>query len=87
MRNYIAAGTAVVLAIASGVTAQGGCRVNKGFMEAGNYYCDAVNHILYTSVSQSGTYDKVVNMIGCQMEPHAFGGPMAPFNEEVRILR
>lgn len=85
MRNFIAAGAVAVLAITTGVAGQGGCRANKGFMEAGNYYCDSVKHIHYTGVSQSGTYNKVVDMKGCQTEPHKFDGPMAPFNEEVSL--
>ena len=85
MRNFIAAGAVVALAITTGVAGQGGCRFNTGFLEANNTYCDAVKHIHYTSVSQSGTYNKVINMAGCKTEPRNYNGPMAPFDEEVSL--
>ncbi len=86
MRNFIAAGTAVVLAVTSGVAGQGGCRLNKGFVDANNTYCDEVKHIHYTSVSTSGSYNKIVQVNGCQTAPKSYGGPMAPFDEEVSFL-
>lgn len=56
--------------------------------EGGNWFCGAVNQILYSNVGHSGSY-KAVSSMGsdgtCEFEDHPFSGPMAPFNEEVCI--
>ena len=86
MRNFIAVGTAVVLTITSSVAGQGYCRGETHHDGVGNPFCDAVKHIHYTGVSATGTYNKVVGMTGCQTAPQTYGGPMAPYDEEVGSL-
>ncbi|GKT43113.1 PGA52-like protein [Colletotrichum spaethianum] len=54
--------------------------------EGGNWWCGAVDQILYSNVGHPGTY-KAVNYMGgdgsCTFEDVAFSGPLAPFNEEL----
>ncbi|KAF4784673.1 hypothetical protein HER10_EVM0011047 [Colletotrichum scovillei] len=54
--------------------------------EGGNWFCGAVDQILYSNVGHPGTY-KAVNHMGddgsCTFEDVAFSGPLAPFNEEL----
>ncbi|KAM0335336.1 hypothetical protein ACHAQA_000381 [Verticillium albo-atrum] len=57
--------------------------------EGGNWFCGAVDHILYSNVGHPGTY-KAVSQMGsdgsCNFEDQAFTGPLAPFNEELTAL-
>lgn len=57
--------------------------------EGGNWFCGAVDQILYSNVGHPGTY-KAVNHMGddgsCTFEDVAFSGPLAPFNEEVSFV-
>ena len=59
----------------------------KSFEEAGNWYCQPVQHIMYQNVDVSGHYNEVTMMDqktgACEMEPRKFSGPLAPFNEPV----
>ncbi|CCF35159.1 hypothetical protein CH063_06999 [Colletotrichum higginsianum] len=54
--------------------------------EGGNWWCGAVDQILYSNVGHPGTY-KAVNHMGddgsCTFEDIPFSGPLAPFNEEL----
>lgn len=55
--------------------------------EGGNWFCGAVDQILYSNVGHPGTYKAVSHMGSdgsCKFEDKAFTGPLAPFNEEVR---
>ncbi|GKT64478.1 TOS1 protein [Colletotrichum tofieldiae] len=54
--------------------------------EGGNWWCGAVDQILYSNVGHPGTY-KAVNHMGddgsCTFDDVPFSGPLAPFNEEL----
>lgn len=53
-----------------------------------NYYCGAVSQILYQNVERKGSF-KAVTKMGpsgeCVQEDKPYGGPMAPFNEDVSL--
>ncbi|KAK2004768.1 hypothetical protein LX36DRAFT_595315 [Colletotrichum falcatum] len=54
--------------------------------EGGNWWCGAVDQILYSNVGHPGTYKAVSNMAddgSCAFEDVPFSGPLAPFNEEL----
>lgn len=54
--------------------------------EGGNWFCGAVDHILYSNVGHPGTYKAVSHMGSdgsCKYESKDFSGPLAPYNEEV----
>jgi Tos1-like cell wall protein len=54
--------------------------------EGGNWFCGAVDHILYSNVGHPGTYKAVSHMGSdgsCKYESKEFSGPLAPYNEEV----
>ncbi|RDL42493.1 uncharacterized protein BP5553_02472 [Venustampulla echinocandica] len=54
----------------------------------GNQYCHAVPWFEYTNVGSDGTYQEVTNMGSdgtCSTRPKHFGGPLAPFNEELSL--
>lgn len=54
--------------------------------ENGNYFCGAINHILYQGVGGSGSYQSVKSMgpgKQCPKETKNFNGPLAPFDEDV----
>lgn len=56
--------------------------------EGGNYFCGAVNHILYQGIGGSGSYQKVMNMGPngeCSRETKSFSGPLAPLDEDVSL--
>ena len=73
-------GTAALLAVTA--HAQDNC-LNDG----GNYYCDLVNAITYTSVGGAGSYNKITIMDSgsgtCQSSPFGYSGSLSPLNEEV----
>ncbi|KAJ0160966.1 putative pga52 -like protein [Colletotrichum tanaceti] len=54
--------------------------------EGGNWFCGAVDQILYSNVGHAGTY-KAINHMGkdgsCTFDKIPFTGPLAPFNEEL----
>ncbi|KAJ3498421.1 hypothetical protein NLG97_g1128 [Lecanicillium saksenae] len=57
-----------------------GSAVNEG----GNFFCGAVNHILYQGIGGSGNYERITNMGAngeCQKEVKTFSGPLAPLDE------
>lgn len=61
-----------------------GTAVNEG----GNYFCGAVDHILYQGLNTKGTYKAVTNMLStgeCQKTDQAFSGPLAPLDQDVRL--
>ncbi|KAJ6785544.1 hypothetical protein PWT90_09739 [Aphanocladium album] len=61
-----------------------GIAVNEG----GNYFCGAVNHILYQGIGGSGSYDRVTYMGPngeCQKETKTFSGPLAPLDEGLSL--
>lgn len=53
----------------------------------GNYYCNAVDSIVYKGVGNSGTYSRVSSMNmgsgACSFENTGYSGSLAPFDEEV----
>ena len=52
----------------------------------GNWYCNKGDSISYTNFGRSGTYNEVTNMAptgSCSSKVKAYGGSMAPLNEEV----
>ncbi|KAK2060310.1 hypothetical protein LY76DRAFT_419068 [Colletotrichum caudatum] len=54
--------------------------------EGGNWWCGAIDQILYSNVGHPGTYKAVSNMAddgSCTFEDVPFSGPLAPFNEEL----
>ncbi|KAK8141313.1 target of Sbf, partial [Beauveria asiatica] len=57
-----------------------GTAVNEG----GNFFCGAVQHILYQGIGGSGSYEAVKSMSAtgeCQKETKTFSGPLAPLDE------
>ncbi|KAL9947378.1 target of Sbf [Verticillium nonalfalfae] len=57
--------------------------------EGGNWFCGAVDQILYSNVGHPGTYKAVSHMGSdgsCNFEDKAFTGPLAPFNEELALI-
>jgi len=78
--------TAAVLASAGLAHASiQGCTGSSSLF-AGNWYCGAVNHILYSNVGHPGKYKQVTNMAAdgsCHTADATFSGPIAPFNEGV----
>ncbi|KAH7375642.1 TOS1 protein [Plectosphaerella cucumerina] len=57
--------------------------------EGGNWFCGAVDHILYSNVGHPGTYKAVSHMGSdgsCKYESKEFSGPLAPYNEELTAL-
>ncbi len=84
--------TSAVLALGSAAMASAlqqctGTAQNEG----GNWFCGAVDQILYSNVGHPGTY-KAVSHMGkdgsCNYDSQEFSGPLAPYNEEVgRTIR
>ena len=57
--------------------------------EGGNWFCGAVGQILYEGIGGAGSFKAVTNMGddgSCQTETKDFSGPLAPLDEDVRIL-
>jgi hypothetical protein len=69
--------------LASALTQQcTGNAVNEG----GNWFCGAVNQILYQGFSSSGSYKAVTRMGSggsCQFQPFSYGGALGPLSEDV----
>ncbi|QUC17950.1 uncharacterized protein UV8b_02191 [Ustilaginoidea virens] len=56
--------------------------------EGGNWFCGAVNQILYQGIKGSGTFKAVTNMGAsgaCQTEDKAYSGPLAPLDEGLSL--
>ena len=54
--------------------------------EGGNWFCDAVDAILYQGLGGKGTYKAVTNMGAsgnCDKKDVAYNGPLAPLDEDV----
>ncbi|TQV98625.1 Protein of unknown function DUF2401, secretory [Cordyceps javanica] len=77
----IALATMANMAAAGGLTQQcTGNAVNEG----GNYFCGAVNHILYQGIGGAGSYEAIKGMSSsgeCQRETKNFKGPLSPLDE------
>lgn len=61
----------------------------KAVDEGGNWYCGAVNHILYQGLGGKGSFKAVTGMGSggeCNYEEKAFSGPLAPLDEDVSTL-
>ncbi|KAM3450835.1 hypothetical protein MY3296_005792 [Beauveria thailandica] len=61
-----------------------GTAVNEG----GNFFCGAVQHILYQGIGGSGSYEAVKSMSAtgeCQKETKTFSGPLAPLDEGLSL--
>lgn len=58
--------------------------------DKGSWYCEAAERISYKNVGAEGSYDRVVSMDiandKCEFEKQAFSGPLAPFDQDVRIM-
>lgn len=66
------------------LTAMRAVAQGNGCTEAGgNWYCNQISSIMYNNVGINGTYQRVTDMNGCETTPQAYGGSLAPFNEEV----
>lgn len=69
--------------IAAALTQQcSGTAVNEG----GNFFCGAIDHILYQGLGGSGSYEVVTSMgpTGeCQKAQKAYSGTFAPLDEGV----
>lgn len=56
---------------------------------AGNYYCSAVDQIIYNNVGYSGSYQKVTNFdtsdCSCSQAPQSFSGSLSPLDEELSV--
>lgn len=70
---------ALVVALGALVSVVNGTCVDDG----GNWFCENVNAITYNNFGIKGSYDKVVDMDGCQTVKHAYSGSLAPLDEEV----
>ena len=57
----------------------------QAYQETGNWYQNQISSIQYNNFGTNGTYQRVVDMQNCQKVPQAYGGSLAPFNEEVCI--
>lgn len=85
MKKIIALG-----ALATGVLGMtNGCADQTNvFDESNNAYCEpAVKSILYKNIGGSGQYETVSSIAGandCTWTPVSYGGPLAPYDEEVR---
>lgn len=56
------------------------------FNEGGNWFCGAVNHILYDGIKGDGSYQAVTKMTDggeCQRETKTYSGPLAPLDRDV----
>lgn len=56
----------------------------------GDWYCQAVDAIVYSNVGTPGQYNQIVEMGTdgvCQSQPKAFSGSIAPLDEEVSSPR
>jgi hypothetical protein len=53
----------------------------------GNWYANSIERLAYYGVGAAGSYQRITNMDSatgaCAKEPQPFGGPMAPFDEDV----
>ncbi|OBT69961.1 hypothetical protein VE03_00651 [Pseudogymnoascus sp. 23342-1-I1] len=57
-------------------------------LDAGNYFCQAVNAIQYSNVGHAGSYNKVTSMGSdgsCASSPVSYTGSLAPLDEEVSL--
>ncbi|KAI5467321.1 putative TOS1-like glycosyl hydrolase-domain-containing protein [Mariannaea sp. PMI_226] len=60
----------------------------KAVDEGGNWFCGAVNEIVYEGFLQSGSYKAVTSMTDsgeCLTEEKAYGGPLSPLDEGLSI--
>ncbi|ATY59768.1 hypothetical protein A9K55_002796 [Cordyceps militaris] len=73
------------IATVAGLTQQcTGRAVNEG----GNFFCGAVEHIVYKGVGSAGSYQAVKGMTStgeCQKEAKSFSGPLAPLDEGLSL--
>ncbi|KAH7001606.1 putative TOS1-like glycosyl hydrolase-domain-containing protein [Ilyonectria destructans] len=80
--------TAIVLAstgLASALTQQ--C-TGTAAEEGGNWFCGAIEQILYEGFSGSGSYKEVTNMGAsgeCETKDTPYSGPLAPLDEDLSV--
>lgn len=58
--------------------------------EGGNWFCGAVNQIVYQGIKGSGKFKAVTNMGSdgeCTFEDKHYSGPLAPLDEDVSGLQ
>ncbi|KAK3341073.1 putative TOS1-like glycosyl hydrolase-domain-containing protein [Lasiosphaeria hispida] len=83
------AASATGAAVASRAVASQQLCQGKSFEENGNFYCKAVQHIVYNDVGAAGEYKQVTYMDqstgDCRFESKQFSGPLAPFNEPMSL--
>lgn len=62
------------------------CSTSQGVNEGGNWFCGAVNQILYEGIRGSGSF-KAVTAMGangeCLTEDKPYTGSLAPLDEDV----
>lgn len=92
MKNKIAAAvlaSATVIRIGNAMATSHQLCAETSFFEKGNWYCKPVQLITYENVGRAGSYKEVVDMDQetgeCRFAERAYGGPLAPFNEPVRM--
>jgi hypothetical protein len=60
---------------------------NNAVDDGGNWYCNLVEAITYTSVGGEGSYNKITNMDSssgtCLSSPFGYSGSLSPLNEPV----
>lgn len=87
MRSLLA-GAALAAAVTGVVAGEKGCSA-KSEQINGNWYCGSTKKLDYDIFGQPGSYQEVTNMNSdtgeCTQEKRDYSGPMAPFNEEVRV--
>lgn len=57
--------------------------------EGGNWFCGAVDHILYQGIGGKGSFKAVTNMDNngnCIFEDNAYKGPLAPLDSDVSLI-
>ncbi|KAF8242407.1 hypothetical protein K440DRAFT_607555 [Wilcoxina mikolae CBS 423.85] len=82
--DILSAGLVVLGALAGSAVANPGCKTINSIG-----YCNAVDHITYSNIQGSGSYDDVVNMdpktCGCDTKPMAYSGTMSPLDEQLSL--
>lgn len=56
--------------------------------EGGNWFCGAVDHILYSGIKGAGSYQAVTKMTEsgeCLRESRAYSGPLAPLDQDLSL--
>jgi hypothetical protein len=83
--DILSASLVVLGALAGSAVANPGCKTINSIA-----YCEAVDHITYSNIRDTGSYDDVVNMdsktCACDTKPKSYSGNLAPLDEQVNIF-